>query len=97
MLVLANANEGRAVVGVSRGSQTHKMVMNVVKGQGYEPILCKKTLIEMGMMKILDSDQKPRVSIVVNAGCKGLLQVFNDVIEGLGKLEGSAPLSKIHP
>ena len=91
VLVLANGYEqpveGRAVVRVNRGSQTHQMVVNVVKGQGNEPILCKKTLIEMGMIKILDSDQKPRVS-VVNTACDPLLQEFNDVFEGLGKLEG---------
>jgi hypothetical protein len=91
VLVLANGFEqpieGRAMVRVSRGTQTHKLVVNVVKGQGYEPILCKQTSIDMGMIKILDSDQKPRVS-VVTAGCDPLLQEFNDVFEGLGKLEG---------
>ncbi|CAB4017096.1 Transposon Ty3-G Gag-Pol poly, partial [Paramuricea clavata] len=44
-------------------------------------------MIDMDMIKILDSDQKPRVS-VVTAGCDPLLQEFNDVFEGLGKLEG---------
>ena len=91
MLVLANGFEqpieGRAMVRVGRGTQTHKLVVNVVKGQGYEPILCKQALIDMGMIKILDSDQKPRVN-VVTAGCDPLLQEFNDVFEGLGKLEG---------
>ena len=91
VLVLANGFEqpieGRAMVRVRRGTQTHKLVVNVVKGQGYEPILCKQALIDMGMIKILDSDQKPRVN-VVTAGCDPLLQEFNDVFEGLGKLEG---------
>ena len=90
VLVLANGFEqpieGRAMVRVGRGTQTHKLVVNVVKGQGYEPILCKQALIDMGMIKILDSDQKPRVN-VVTAGCDPLLQEFN-VFEGLGKLEG---------
>jgi hypothetical protein len=75
------------MVRVGRGTQTHKLVVNVVKGQGYETILCKQALIDMGMIKILDSDQKPRVN-VVTAGCDPLLQEFNDVFEGLGKLEG---------
>ena len=35
--------EGQAVMRVSRDSQTHKIVVNVVKGQGCEPTLCKKT------------------------------------------------------
>ena len=91
VLVLANGYEqpieGRASIKVSRGTQTHKFVVNVVKGQGYEPILCKQTLIDMGMIKILDSDQNPRVR-VLTAGCDTLLQEFNDVFEGLGKLEG---------
>ena len=58
---------------VSRDSQTHKIVVNVVKGQGYEPILCKQTLTDMGMILILDSDQQPRVS-VVTAGSDHLMQ-----------------------
>ena len=45
VLILANGYEqpieGRAVMKVSRDSQTHKIVVNVVKGQGCEPILCK--------------------------------------------------------
>ena len=40
VLILANGYEqpieGRAVMKVSRDSQTHKIVVNVVKGQGYE-------------------------------------------------------------
>ena len=79
--------EGRARIKVSRGTQTHKFVVNVVKGQGYEAILCKQRLIDMGMIKILDSDQNHRVR-VLTAGCDTLLQEFNDVFEGLGKLEG---------
>ena len=64
VLVLANGYEqpveGRAMMSVSCGTQTHKLVVNVVKGPGYEPILCKQALIDMGMIKIFDSDQKPR-------------------------------------
>ena len=64
VLILANGYEqpfeGRAVMKVSRDSQTHKIVVNEVKGQGYEPILCKQTLNDMGMIQILDSDQQPR-------------------------------------
>ena len=63
VLILANGYEqpieGRAVMKVSRDSQTHKIVVNEVKGQGYEPILCKQTLNDMGMIQILDSDQQP--------------------------------------
>ncbi|CAB4021867.1 Hypothetical predicted protein [Paramuricea clavata] len=40
----------------------------------------------MGMIKILDSDQKRRVN-VVTARCDPLLQEFSDVFESLGKLE----------
>ena len=91
MLILANGYEqpieGQAVMKVGRDSQTHKIVANVVKGQGYEPILCKRTLTDMGMIQILDSDQQPRVT-VVTAGFDHLIQEFNDVFEGLGKLEG---------
>ena len=91
VLILANGYEqpieGRASIKVNRGTQTHKFVVNVVKGQRYEPILCKQTLIDMGMIKILDSDQNPRVR-VLTAGCDTLLREFNDVFEGLGKLEG---------
>ncbi len=50
-------------------------------------ILCKQTLIDMGMIKLLDSDQNPWIR-VLTAGCHPLLQEFNDVFEGLGKLEG---------
>ena len=91
VLILANGYEqpieGRAVMKVSRDSQTHKIVVNVVKGQGYEPILCKQTLTDMGMIQILDSDQQPRVR-VVTAGSDHLIQEFNDVFEGLGMLGG---------
>ena len=91
MLILANGYEqpieGQAVMKVGSDSQTHKIVANVVKGQGYEPILCKQTLTDMGMIQILDSDQQPRVT-VITAGSAHLIQEFNDVFEGLGKLEG---------
>ena len=91
VLILANGYEqpieGRAVMKVSRDSQTHMIVVNVVKGQGYEPILRKQTLTDMGMIEILDSDQQPRVR-VVTAGSDHLMQEFNDVFEGLGMLEG---------
>lgn len=91
VLILANGYEqpieGRAVMKVSRDSQTHKIVVNVVKGQGYEPILCKQMLTDMGMIQILDSDQQLRVR-VVTSGSDHLMQEFNDVFEGLGMLEG---------
>jgi hypothetical protein len=48
----------------------------------------------MGMIKILDPDQNPRVS-VLTAGCDPLLQEFNDVFEGLNYYsnEKNTPLS----
>ena len=91
VLVLASGYEqpieGRATVNVSRGTKTHKLVVNVVKGPGYEPILCKQTLIDMGMTEILDSDQNPRVN-ALTSGCNSLSQELDDVFNGLGKLEG---------
>ena len=91
VLILVNGYEqpieGQTVMRLSRDSQTHKIVVNVVKGQGYEPIRCKQTLTDMGMIQILDSDQNPRVC-VVTAGSDHLLQKLNDAFEGLGKLQG---------
>ena len=58
MLILVNGYEqpieGQTVMRLSRDSQTHKIVVNVVKGQGYEPIRCKQTLTDMDMIQILD-------------------------------------------
>ena len=52
VLVLANGYEqsieGRAMTRGSRDNKTHKTVVNVVKGQGCKPILCKQTLTDMG-------------------------------------------------
>lgn len=41
---------------VSCKGNTHKIEVNVVRGHGYEPILSKQTMLEMNLIKILDSD-----------------------------------------
>lgn len=65
VLVLANGDEqpieGKAT-DVSRKGNTHKIEVNVVRGHGYEPILSKQTMLEMNLIKILDSDRDPSVS-----------------------------------
>ena len=101
VLVLANGYE-QPIEG--RSTKTHKLVVNVVKGPVYEPILCKQTLIDVGMIiAILDSDQNPRVN-ALTSGCNSLLQEFEDVFNGLGKLEGQYTIvidqsvkSVVHP
>ena len=60
VLVLANGDEqpieGKATVYVSRKGNAHKIEVNVVRGHGYEPILSKQTMLQMNLIKILDSD-----------------------------------------
>ena len=72
----------------TRISQNHEIVVNVVKGQGYEPILCKQTLLDMKMVQILDCDREPRVSTLAMDQAS-LLDEYSDVFEGLGRLEGT--------
>ena len=68
VLVLAYGDEqpieGKATVYVSRKGNAHKVEVNVVRGHGYEPILSKQTMLEMNVIKILDSDRNPRVSVL---------------------------------
>ena len=52
-----------------------------------EPILSKQTMLEMNLIKILDSDRDPRVS-VLKFDTEPLLEEYDDVFEGLGKLDG---------
>ena len=91
VLVLASGDEqpieGKATVYVSRKGNTHKIEVNVVRGHGYEPILSKQTMLEMNLIKILDSDRDPRVS-VLKSDTEPLLEEYDDVFEGLGKLDG---------
>ena len=65
VLVLANGDEqpieGKATVYVSRKEIAHKIEVNAVRGHGYDPILSKQTMLEMNLIKILDSDRDPRV------------------------------------
>ena len=66
--VLANGDEqpieGKATVYVSRKGNIHKIEVNVVRGHGYEPILSKQTMLEMNLIKVLDSDRDPSVSVL---------------------------------
>ena len=91
VLVIASGDEqlieGKATVCVSRKENTHKVEVNVVRGNGYEPILSKQTMLEMNLIKILDSNRDPRVS-VLKSGTEPLLEEYDDVFEGLGKLDG---------
>ena len=91
ILVLANGDEqpieGKATVYVSRKGNAHKIEVNVVRGHGYEPILSKQTMLEMNLIKILDSDQDPRVN-VLKSDTEPLLEEYDNVFEGLGKLDG---------
>ena len=91
ILVLANGDEqpieGKATVYVSRKGNAHKIEVNVVRGHGYEPILSKQTMLEMNLIKILDSDRDPRVN-VLKSDTEPLLEEYEDVFEGLGKLDG---------
>ena len=91
ILVLANGDEqpieGKATVYVSRKGNAHKIEVNVVRGHGYEPILSKQTMLEMNLIKILDSDRDPRVN-VLKSDTEPLLEEYDDVFEGLGKLDG---------
>ena len=79
--------EGKATMHASRAGQNHEIVVNVVKGQGYEPILCKQTLLDMNMVQILNCDREPRVSTLAMDQTP-LLDEYSDVFEGLGRLEG---------
>ena len=91
VLVLANGDEqpieGKAKIYVSRNERTYKIEANVVKGSGYEPILSKQTMLEMNLIKILDSD-RDRYIRVLKTGTEPLLEEYKDVFEGLGKLDG---------
>ena len=68
VLVLAYGDEqpieGKATVNVSREGNTHEIEVNVVRGHVYEPILSKQTMLEMDLVKILDGDRDPRVSVL---------------------------------
>ena len=44
-------------------------------------------MLEMNLIKFLDSDRDPRVS-VLKSGTEPLQEEYNDVFEGLGKLDG---------
>ena len=91
VLILANGYEqpiqGKATLYATRNGHTHKILASVVKGHGYEPILSKKTMLEMNLIKILDCDRDPRVN-VLKTGRDPLLEEYADVFEGLGKLDG---------
>ena len=91
VLVLANGDEqpieGKATVYVSRKGDAHKIEVNVVRGHGYEPILSKQTMLQMNLIKILDSDRDPCVN-VLTTDTEPLLEEYDDVFEGLGKLDG---------
>ena len=91
VLVLANGNEqpieGKAAIYVSRKGNAHKTEVNVVRGHGYEPILSKQTMLQMNLIKILDSDRDPRVN-VLKTDSEPLLEEYDDVLESLGKLDG---------
>lgn len=91
VLVLANGDEqpieGKATVYVSRKGDAHKIEVNVVRGHGYEPILSKQTMLKMNLIRILDSDRDPRVN-VLKTDTEPLLEEYDDVFEGLGKLDG---------
>ena len=91
VLVLANGDEqpveGKATVYVYRNGQTHKIEVNVVKGSGYEPILSKQTMLDMNLIKILDSDGDPHIN-GLKTGVEPLLKEYKDVFQGLGKLDG---------
>ena len=91
VLGLANGDEqpieGKATVYVSRKGDAHKIEVNVVRGHGYEPILSKQTMLKMNLIRILDSDRDPRVN-VLKTDTEPLLEEYDDVFEGLGKLDG---------
>ena len=44
-------------------------------------------MLQMNLIKILDSDRDPRVNIL-KTETEPLLEEYNDVFEGLGKLDG---------
>ena len=91
VLVLANGDEqlieGKDRVSVSRKGIAHKIEVNVVRGHGYELILSKQTVLEMNLIKILDSDRDPCVN-VLKSDTEPMLEEYDDVFEGLGKLDG---------
>ena len=91
VLILANGYEqpieGKATLFVTRKGNTHKIQVNVVKVRGNEPILSKETMLEMNLIKILDCD--PGLCInVLKVDTDPLLEEYDDVFEGLGKLDG---------
>ena len=91
VLILANGYEqpieGKATLYATRNGHTHKIQVSVVNGRGYEPILSKKSMLEMNLIKILDCDRDPRIN-VLKTGKDPLLEEYADVFEGLGKLDG---------
>ena len=50
-------------------------------------------MLEMNLIKILDSDRDPRVS-VLKSDTEPLLEEYDDVFEGLGKLDGQYHMNK---
>lgn len=57
-LILANGYEqpieGKATLYATRNGHTHKIQVSVVNSCGYEPVLSKKSMLEMNLIKILD-------------------------------------------
>nr|XP_058968946.1 uncharacterized protein LOC131795390 [Pocillopora verrucosa] len=91
VLIMANGYEqlieGKATLYATRNGHTHKIRVSVVNGRGYEPILSKKSMLEMNLIKILDCDRDPRIN-VLKTDKDPLLEEYADVFEGLGKLDG---------
>ena len=60
VLILANGYEqpieGKATLYATHDGHTHKIQVSVVNGCGYEPILSKKSMLEMNLKTILDCD-----------------------------------------
>ena len=91
VLILANGYEqpieGKATLYVTHKGNTHKIQVNLVKDRGYEPIRSKETMTEMNLIKILDCDRDLCVN-VLKVETDPLLEEYDDVFEGLGKLHG---------
>ena len=56
--------ESKATLHATRNGHTHKIRVSIVNVRGYEPILSKKSMLEVNLIKMLDCDRDPRINVL---------------------------------
>ena len=81
---------GKCKLYATRHGMKHTVEFNVLQGN-YTPILSLESCVAMGFLKILDRNQPERVYSSMKSSTvltkKQVLEQFQDVFTGLGKLE----------